>query len=41
MMENIIKARWIIVALALANLAACASLPVTKYVIDSYVQGRR
>jgi hypothetical protein len=41
MMLKLFTVRWVLVALALANLAACGSLPVTKYSIDSILQGRR
>jgi len=33
--------RVVLILTAIANLVACASLPVTRYVIDSWRQGRR
>lgn len=30
-----------LIALAVANLVACSSLPVKKYVVGAYLQGRR
>lgn len=36
-----LKFKALFIAILVINLAACASLPVTRYVVDSWRQGRR